>query len=66
MCVQVDVMQCALVELRDRPRQPLYCIEHLIEGDYVKYNSNSGFVKGSDESLLRHTPQVGGGMCGLR
>ncbi|KAG2490554.1 hypothetical protein HYH03_010948 [Edaphochlamys debaryana] len=53
---QVDVMQCAILQLPSRPGAPLYAIEQLIEGDYVKYNSNSGFVKGDD--VLRNTPQA--------
>jgi len=53
---QVDVMQCAIVEFSARPHRPLFCVEQLMEGDYVKYNSNSGFVQGDD--LLRHTPQA--------
>ena len=65
---QVDVMQCAILHFAGRPGGPLYAVEQLIEGDYVKYNSNSGFVKGDD--VLRNTPQVrrargrGGGAAG--
>lgn len=44
-CLQVDVMQVAIVQFCDRPGRPVYCVEQLIEGDYIKYNSNSGFVK---------------------
>jgi hypothetical protein len=33
----------------------MFCVESLIEGEYIKHNSNSGFVE--DESL-RNTPQV--------
>ncbi|GIL71722.1 hypothetical protein Vretifemale_2235 [Volvox reticuliferus] len=53
---QVDVMQCAILQFTSRPGSPVYAVEQLIEGDYVKYNSNSGFVKGDD--LLRNTPQA--------
>ncbi|KAG2449797.1 hypothetical protein HYH02_005320 [Chlamydomonas schloesseri] len=53
---QVDVMQCAILQFPGRPGGPLYAVEQLIEGDYVKYNSNSGFVKGDD--VLRNTPQA--------
>lgn len=35
----------------------MYHIEHFVEGKYVKYNSNSGFVL-RDEDNLRATPQV--------
>lgn len=54
--MQVDVMQVAIVQYRDRPGRPVYCVEQLIEGDYIKYNSNSGFVRGDD--LMRNTPQA--------
>ncbi len=32
----------------------VYCVEHFIDGEYIKYNSNSGFVT----DLNRLTPQV--------
>ena len=44
----------AIIEFVNRPGKPLYHLEHFIEGDYIKYNSNSGFV---DENM-RLTPQV--------
>lgn len=43
-----------ILEFKNRSGQPLYHLEHFIEGEYIKYNSNSGFV---DENL-RYTPQV--------
>jgi elongation factor 2 kinase len=54
MYFQVDIFQMSVLEFVDRPGRPLYHLEHFIEGDYIKYNSNSGFV---DENL-RLTPQV--------
>ncbi|XP_021379419.1 eukaryotic elongation factor 2 kinase-like isoform X2 [Mizuhopecten yessoensis] len=51
---KVDIFQMYILEFRDRPGSPLYHLEHFIEGHYVKYNSNSGFV---DDSL-RYTPQA--------
>ncbi|EFJ52581.1 hypothetical protein VOLCADRAFT_33453, partial [Volvox carteri f. nagariensis] len=50
---QVDVMQCAILQFPGRPGTPVYAVEQLIEGDYVKYNSNSGF----GDDVLRNTPQ---------
>jgi hypothetical protein len=44
----------SVIEFKDRKGSPLYHLEHFIEGDYIKYNSNSGFV----EEHLRYTPQV--------
>lgn len=52
--MQVDIFQMYILEFKDRPGEPLYHLEHFIEGEYIKYNSNSGFV---DENL-RYTPQV--------
>lgn len=48
-------MQMCVVELKDRPGKPLFHLEHYIEGKYIKYNSNSGFVR---DDTVRLTPQV--------
>jgi hypothetical protein len=53
---QIDFFQMAVLEFVDRPDKPLYHIENFIEGNYVKYNSNSGYVLGDDAQ--RHTPQA--------
>ncbi|KAK4022368.1 hypothetical protein OUZ56_007838 [Daphnia magna] len=53
---QIDFFQMAVLEFVDRPDRPLYHIENFIEGNYVKYNSNSGFVLGDEAH--RHTPQA--------
>lgn len=45
----------SVIELIGRDGSPLYHIEHFIEGKYVKYNSNSGFVR---SEALRMTPQA--------
>jgi elongation factor 2 kinase len=37
---KVDVMQAAVLEFRDRPDKPLFCVEHMIEGDYVSENTS--------------------------
>ena len=44
----------AVLEFIDRPGNPLFHLEHFIDGKYIKYNSNSGFV----EESIRLTPQV--------
>lgn len=44
-----------VLEMTDRPGKPLFHLEHYIEGKYIKYNSNSGFVK---DDNIRLTPQV--------
>merc|ERR1712142_244169 len=51
----VDIFQMSLLEFPSRPDKPLYHLEHFIEGDYVKYNSNSGYI---DDKNLRRTPQA--------
>ncbi|XP_044033792.1 eukaryotic elongation factor 2 kinase isoform X8 [Siniperca chuatsi] len=52
---QVDIMQMCVVEMKDRPGKPLFHLEHYIEGKYIKYNSNSGFVR---DDNIRLTPQA--------
>ncbi|KAF7660335.1 hypothetical protein LDENG_00283600 [Lucifuga dentata] len=52
---QVDIVQMCIVEMINRPGKPLFHLEHYIEGKYIKYNSNSGFVR--DENI-RLTPQT--------
>lgn len=52
---QVDIMQMCIVEMKDRPGKPLFHLEHYIEGKYIKYNSNSGFVR---DDNIRLTPQA--------
>lgn len=48
-------MQMCVVEMVNRPGKPLFHLEHYIEGKYIKYNSNSGFVR---DDNIRLTPQV--------
>ncbi|PAV72425.1 hypothetical protein WR25_19379 [Diploscapter pachys] len=51
---KIDIVQMCVIEILDMPGCPLFHLEHFIEGDYVKYNSNSGFVP----PLSRNTPQA--------
>uniref|UniRef100_A0A0M3HMT0 Alpha-type protein kinase domain-containing protein n=1 Tax=Ascaris lumbricoides TaxID=6252 RepID=A0A0M3HMT0_ASCLU len=51
---KVDIIQVSVLEFIDEAGCPLYHLEHYIEGDYVKYNSNSGFVS----DIARNTPQA--------
>jgi len=53
---KVDICLMAVLEFVDRPNCPLYHVENFIEGKYVKYNSNSGFVL--DDEAHRQTPQA--------
>ncbi|XP_072453986.1 eukaryotic elongation factor 2 kinase isoform X2 [Notamacropus eugenii] len=52
---QVDIMQMCIIELKDRADKALFHLEHYIEGKYIKYNSNSGFVR---DDNIRLTPQA--------
>lgn len=52
---KVDIFQMSVLELYEREGSPLFHLEHFIEGKYVKYNSNSGFVR---SEALRMTPQA--------
>ncbi|KAK7502009.1 hypothetical protein BaRGS_00006761 [Batillaria attramentaria] len=51
---KVDIFQMYVLEFKNREGSPLFHLEHFIEGDYIKYNSNSGFV----DETLRLTPQA--------
>ncbi|KAM6352384.1 eukaryotic elongation factor 2 kinase isoform 5-T8 [Alca torda] len=51
---QVDIVQTCIIEMKNRPGKPLFHLEHYIEGKYIKYNSNSGFVR---DDNVRLTPQ---------
>ncbi|XP_053132180.1 eukaryotic elongation factor 2 kinase isoform X2 [Hemicordylus capensis] len=52
---QVDIVQTCILEMKNRPGKPLFHLEHYIEGKYIKYNSNSGFVR---DDNIRLTPQA--------
>lgn len=52
---KVDIIQMGVLEMFEREGSPLYHLEHYIEGNYVKYNSNSGFVS---SEAMRMTPQA--------
>ncbi|KAG1662695.1 Eukaryotic elongation factor 2 kinase [Nymphon striatum] len=52
---KVDIFQMSVLEFLNRPGKPLYHVEHYIEGNYIKYNSNSGYVV---EDACRFTPQA--------
>eukprot|EP00795_Rhopilema_esculentum_P009646 gene9646-17407_t len=52
---KVDIFQVYIVELYQRENRPLFHFEHFIEGKYVKYNSNSGYVLA--DLNFRMTPQ---------
>lgn len=52
---KVDIFQVSIIEFVERPGSPLYHMEHFIEGSYIKYNSNSGFIS---SQATRLTPQA--------
>ena len=55
--LQVDIFSMGVIELIDRAQAPLFHIEHYIDGEYIKYNSNSGFVD-DRHGPERMTPQA--------
>ncbi|CAF4609593.1 unnamed protein product [Rotaria sp. Silwood2] len=52
---KVDIIQMSVLEFKDRAGRPYYHLERFIDGNYIKYNSNSGFVC---DDTIRHTPQA--------
>lgn len=52
---KVDIFMMAVLEFVERAGSPLFHVEHYIDGEYVKYNSNSGYV---DNRLARQTPHA--------
>lgn len=52
---KIDMFQVSILEFKNRPDKPLYHLEHFIDGKYIKYNSNSGFV---EDVHVRNTPQA--------
>ena len=55
--IKVDIFMMAVLELVDRPGAPLFHVEHYMDGPYIKYNSNSGFVD-DKHGPERSTPQA--------
>ncbi|KAL3314765.1 Eukaryotic elongation factor-2 kinase, partial [Cichlidogyrus casuarinus] len=52
---KVDIFQLSIIEVEEADEiKQLYHIERFMEGEYRKYNSNSGFV----DEKLRNTPQA--------
>ncbi|KAL3216069.1 hypothetical protein MRX96_033244 [Rhipicephalus microplus] len=51
---KVDIFQVSIIEFVERPGSPLYHMEHFIEGSYIKYNSNSGFISSQATRLTPH------------
>jgi len=55
---RVDMIRIWALELIDRADKPMLCCERFIEGEYVKYNSNSGFIEETPHHTVRNTPQA--------
>eukprot|EP00039_Didymoeca_costata_P032769 m.39318 g.39318 ORF g.39318 m.39318 type:complete len:383 (-) comp9535_c0_seq1:1372-2520(-) len=59
---RVEFMNAWLIQIPNRDGSPYFHVERYIVGDYVKYNSNAGFVQVGDEAgasgHLRATPQA--------
>ncbi len=52
---KIDMFQVSILEFDNREGSPLFHLEHYIEGNYIKYNSNAGFV---EDAHLRFTPHA--------
>ena len=50
----MDFIQTYVIEMVEREGSPLFSVEHLIDGKYIKYNSNSGYVS----EVKRLTPHA--------
>jgi elongation factor 2 kinase len=53
---KVDIFMMCVYEFHEREDKPLFHVEHFIDGDYIKYNSNSGFVDGKFCRQVRKLP----------
>ena len=51
---RIDFIACSILELIERPNQPICTVEQFIAGPYRKHNNNWGYVS-EDE---RNTPQA--------
>ncbi|CAG9531898.1 unnamed protein product [Cercopithifilaria johnstoni] len=51
---KIDIFQVCILEFLDEDEHAFYHLERYIEGKYIKYNSNSGFVS----DVCRKTPQA--------
>ena len=52
---KIDMFQVSILEFDNREGSPLFHLEHYIEGNYIKYNSNAGFV---EDVQMRYTPHA--------
>ena len=52
---KVQFVKAWVLELAERDRKPLVGVERFIEGEYVKHNSNFGWIEESED---RNTPQA--------
>ncbi|KAL3981429.1 Alpha-kinase family protein [Acanthocheilonema viteae] len=51
---KIDIIQVCILEFLDEDEYAFYHLERFVEGEYIKYNSNSGFVT----DVCRKTPQA--------
>uniref|UniRef100_A0A0K0FVJ4 Eukaryotic elongation factor 2 kinase (inferred by orthology to a human protein) n=1 Tax=Strongyloides venezuelensis TaxID=75913 RepID=A0A0K0FVJ4_STRVS len=51
---KIDIFRVSILEFVEEEGSPLYHLEHFIEGEYIKHNSNSGFVS----DVVRMTPHA--------
>ncbi|VDK85598.1 unnamed protein product [Litomosoides sigmodontis] len=51
---KIDIFQVCILEFHDESEHAFYYLERFIEGEYIKYNSNSSFVS----DICRKIPQA--------
>eukprot|EP00639_Heterosigma_akashiwo_P024639 CAMPEP_0194693842 /NCGR_PEP_ID=MMETSP0295-20121207/20829_1 /TAXON_ID=39354 /ORGANISM="Heterosigma akashiwo, Strain CCMP2393" /LENGTH=300 /DNA_ID=CAMNT_0039584915 /DNA_START=25 /DNA_END=924 /DNA_ORIENTATION=+ len=52
---KIDMINAYLIQFIEREGAPIFCVERFIEGEYIKHNTNAGFVDHDDH---RMTPQA--------
>uniref|UniRef100_A0A6B2L0Y9 Alpha-type protein kinase domain-containing protein n=1 Tax=Arcella intermedia TaxID=1963864 RepID=A0A6B2L0Y9_9EUKA len=52
---KVDMIPAHMIRMINRPNKDLYCIEPQIDGEYIKYNTNGGFI---DSVHWHNTPHA--------
>jgi len=52
---EIDMLYVGLIELVDRDERPLLGYESFITGEYIKWNTNTGWV---EDKVIRHTPHA--------
>ena len=49
--VKIDFLKLSYIKLNDRDLEPTYHLEAFVDGEYIKHNSNAGYVQARFERL---------------